>query len=86
MMKVAWRNWHARPIEFKPRLFFTATHLVVEPEDIVVDTKLVELDQPLHIPQNGKHCTPEESSAFTACFRISLFKWNKLYISERGEV
>ena len=30
--------------------------LIMQPEHIVVDAELVELDQALHIPQKGKHC------------------------------
>ena len=34
----------------------------MEPEDIVVNTKLVKLDQPLHISQKRKHSTSEDNS------------------------
>ena len=42
------------------RLCCCFSHLIVEPEHIVVDTKLVKLDQTLHIPQHRKHSTSED--------------------------
>ena len=67
--------------------------LVMQPEHIVVDAELVELDQALHIPQKGKHCFLKDQT-FSCNFwdKFDTYKlqnspenWNRLPKLFQGE-
>ena len=65
----------------------------MQPEHIVVDAELVELDQALHIPQKGKHCFLKDQT-FSCNFwdKFDTYKlqnspenWNRLPKVFQGE-
>ena len=56
----------------------------MQPEDIVVNAEFVKLDQPLHITQQRKHCSPAEHSAVTRSVRKNARSTQNIQFYEAG--